>query len=107
MAAEPIKIGAVLSLTGGAATLDESSTGLVPLIVAEIFRIVRMLRDSGVTILLVEQNARAALSIADHAYVMETGRITLEGPGGICFATTMSARPILVFDGPPRHPGDG
>ncbi len=61
--------------------LDEPSMGLAPLIVAEIFRIVRMLRDSGVTILLVEQNARAALSIADHAYVMETGRITLEGPG--------------------------
>nr|WP_247892587.1 ABC transporter ATP-binding protein [Azospirillum sp. Sh1] len=61
--------------------LDEPSMGLAPLIVAEIFRIIRMLRDSGVTILLVEQNARAALSIADHAYVMEAGRITLEGQG--------------------------
>lgn len=61
--------------------LDEPSMGLAPLIVAEIFRIVKMLRDAGITILLVEQNARAALSIADYAYVMETGRIALEGPG--------------------------
>lgn len=61
--------------------LDEPSMGLAPLIVADIFRIVRMLRDSGMTILLVEQNARAALSIADHAYVMESGRIALQGPG--------------------------
>ncbi|MFD1624108.1 ATP-binding cassette domain-containing protein [Azospirillum griseum] len=61
--------------------LDEPSMGLAPLIVADIFRIVRMLRDAGMTILLVEQNARAALSIADHAYVMESGRIALQGPG--------------------------
>ena len=61
--------------------LDEPSMGLAPLIVEEIFRIIRMLKQNGITILLVEQNARAALSIADHAYVVETGRVTLQGPG--------------------------
>ena len=61
--------------------LDEPSMGLAPLIVEEIFRIVKMLKEAGITILLVEQNARAALAIADHAYVLETGSVTLEGPG--------------------------
>ncbi len=61
--------------------LDEPSMGLAPLIVEEIFRIVKMLKQSGITILMVEQNARAALAIADHAYVLETGASALEGPG--------------------------
>lgn len=61
--------------------LDEPSMGLAPLIVKEIFRIVKMLKEAGMTILLVEQNARAALALADHAYVLETGSITLDGPG--------------------------
>lgn len=61
--------------------LDEPSMGLAPLIVEEIFRIVKMLKEAGMTILLVEQNARAALALADHAYVLETGSVTLEGPG--------------------------
>ncbi|WP_407123295.1 ATP-binding cassette domain-containing protein [Bradyrhizobium sp. STM 3561] len=61
--------------------LDEPSMGLAPLIVEEIFRIIRTLKQSGMTILLVEQNARAALSIADYAYVLETGKVTLEGLG--------------------------
>ena len=60
--------------------LDEPSLGLAPLIVKEIFRIVTDLRKTGVSILLVEQNARAALQVADHAYVMELGEITLHGP---------------------------
>ena len=60
--------------------LDEPSLGLAPLIVREIFRIVAELRDDGVSILLVEQNARAALEIADYGYVLETGEIVLEGP---------------------------
>ena len=60
--------------------LDEPSLGLAPLIVKEIFRIVTDLRHAGVSILLVEQNARAALQVADHAYVMELGEITLHGP---------------------------
>jgi branched-chain amino acid transport system ATP-binding protein len=60
--------------------LDEPSLGLAPKIGAEIFRIITDLRSAGVAILLVEQNARAALNAADRAYVMELGRISLEGP---------------------------
>ena len=59
--------------------LDEPSLGLAPLIVQEILAIVRSLRDDGVSILLVEQNARAALESSDHGYVLETGEIALEG----------------------------
>ena len=59
--------------------LDEPSLGLAPLIVREIFRIVKGLRELGVSILLVEQNARAALETADHGYVLETGSIVLSG----------------------------
>ena len=59
--------------------LDEPSLGLAPLIVRDIFRIISDLRETGVGILLVEQNARAALQIADYGYVLETGRMTLEG----------------------------
>ncbi len=61
--------------------LDEPSMGLAPQLVREIFRIVAELRAEGNTILLVEQNARKALAICDHAYIMESGRITLEGSG--------------------------
>ena len=60
--------------------LDEPSLGLAPLVVREIFRVIADLRRTGVSILLVEQNARAALQIADYAYVLETGEIALEGP---------------------------
>jgi branched-chain amino acid transport system ATP-binding protein len=60
--------------------LDEPSLGLAPLIVREIFRIVMGLRELGVSILLVEQNARAALETADYGYVLETGSIVLRGP---------------------------
>lgn len=59
--------------------LDEPSLGLAPLIVKEIFRIIAGLKETGVAILLVEQNARAALQISDYAYVLETGAIALEG----------------------------
>jgi branched-chain amino acid transport system ATP-binding protein len=60
--------------------LDEPSLGLAPRIVREVFRIVTRLREMGVSILLIEQNARAALQVADYAYVLETGAVTLEGP---------------------------
>jgi branched-chain amino acid transport system ATP-binding protein len=60
--------------------LDEPSLGLAPLIVKEIFHIIVSLKQTGVAILLVEQNARAALQVADYAYVLETGDIALEGP---------------------------
>ena len=66
--------------------LDEPSLGLAPLIVREIFHIIIELKRRGVAILLVEQNARAALQIADYAYVLETGECVLNGP-----ASTLAA----------------
>ena len=60
--------------------LDEPSLGLAPLIVREIFSIITNLRQTGVTIVLVEQNARAALQVADHGYVLEMGDVSAEGP---------------------------
>lgn len=60
--------------------LDELSMGLAPLLVKEIFSIIKTINEEGTTVLLVEQNANMALSIADYAYVLETGRITLSGP---------------------------
>lgn len=61
--------------------LDEPSMGLSPLLVKEIFRIIEDINKQGTTVLLVEQNAKMALAIADRAYVLETGKITLEGTG--------------------------
>jgi branched-chain amino acid transport system ATP-binding protein len=61
--------------------LDEPSLGLAPLIVQDIFRIVQEIRATGTTVLIVEQNAVQTLSIADHAYVMENGKIVLQGTG--------------------------
>ena len=71
--------------------LDEPSLGLAPLIVRDIFRIIAELRAQGVAILLVEQNARAALHVADRGYVLETGRVTLEGD-----AASLAADPRIV-----------
>ena len=59
--------------------MDEPSMGLSPIMVNEIFDIIRSVSESGTTVLLVEQNAKKALSIADRAYVLETGKIVLEG----------------------------
>ena len=59
--------------------LDEPSLGLAPILVQEIFNVLRELRNAGTTILLVEQNARAALEISDRAYVLETGKVVMEG----------------------------
>jgi branched-chain amino acid transport system ATP-binding protein len=61
--------------------LDEPSLGLAPLMVEEVMRSIRMFRESGVTVLLIEQNANLALRLADRAYVMETGRIVMTGSG--------------------------
>ena len=61
--------------------MDEPSLGLAPLIVKDIFDIIKEIHKKGVTILLIEQNAKAALEIADYGYVLETGRVVLEGPG--------------------------
>lgn len=60
--------------------LDEPSLGLAPLLVREIFQVIQRLREEGTTILLVEQNARAALMISDRAYLLETGKVVMSGP---------------------------
>ncbi len=75
-----LAIGRALMSKPALMILDEPSLGLSPLLVSEIFHIIRAINESGTTILLVEQNARKALSVAHHAFVMETGRIVLEGP---------------------------
>ena len=61
--------------------LDEPSMGLAPIIVNQIYDLILKIRESGITILLVEQNAKKALSICDYAYVLENGRIKLSGTG--------------------------
>jgi branched-chain amino acid transport system ATP-binding protein len=77
-----LAVGRALMARPKVLMLDEPSLGLAPLIVKEIFRIVARLRETGVSILLIEQNARAALEVADYGYVLETGEIGLEGPAG-------------------------
>lgn len=63
--------------------LDEPSLGLAPLLVREVFQVIQRIREEGVTVLLIEQNALGALKIADYGYVLETGRIVLEGDGSM------------------------
>ncbi len=75
-----LAIGRALMTAPKLLMLDEPSLGLAPIIVREIFKIVESLRESGVTVLLVEQNARAALACSDHGYVLETGDVKLSGP---------------------------
>jgi branched-chain amino acid transport system ATP-binding protein len=66
--------------------LDEPSLGLAPLMIEEVMRAIRVFRDSGMTVFLVEQNANLALRLADRAYVMETGTVTMEGSGAALLA---------------------
>lgn len=75
-----LAVGRALMSSPRLLMLDEPSLGLAPLVVKEIFRIIERLRAEGTSILLVEQNARAALEVADHGHVLETGSIALSGP---------------------------
>ncbi len=75
-----LAIGRALMMRPKILMLDEPSLGLAPLLVKEVFQIIQKINGEGTTILLVEQNAKAALDIADYAYVLETGNITMEGP---------------------------
>jgi branched-chain amino acid transport system ATP-binding protein len=75
--------------------LDEPSLGLAPLIVREVFSIVSALRSTGVSILLVEQNARAALQVSDYGYVLETGELALEGESAMLAANPRVAATYL------------
>lgn len=75
--------------------MDEPSTGLAPLIVKEIFETIVKLRDEGNTVLLVEQNAKAALNIADRGYVLETGKVIVQGPAEDLLANQAVQRAYL------------
>ena len=77
-----LAIGRALMARPRLLMLDEPSLGLAPLIVREVLQVVSSLRSHGVSVLLVEQNARAALQVADQAYVLETGAVALSGPAG-------------------------
>ncbi|MGN6697116.1 MAG: ABC transporter ATP-binding protein [Thermomicrobiales bacterium] len=89
--------------------LDEPSMGLAPQLVQEVFRIIAELKNDGNTILLVEQNARKALAVCDYAYVMESGRITLEGAGADLLHNDAMVSAYLggVIQQPPRPPNAG
>ena len=76
---EMLSIGRALLLNPRLLILDEPSQGLAPLIVREVFRVVSQMRDEGISVLLVEQNARMTLEIADHAYVLDDGSIVYSG----------------------------
>lgn len=76
-----LAVGRALMVNPKILMMDEPSLGLAPLLVKDIFEIIDLLRQRGNTILLVEQNARKALEVADYAYVLETGQLVLEGPG--------------------------
>lgn len=75
-----LALGRALMMRPWLLLLDEPSIGLAPRITADVFASIARLRDAGMTIVLVEQNARAALAIADEGHVLETGRLVLSGP---------------------------
>lgn len=83
--------------------LDEPSLGLAPLVVKDLFRLIRTLRDRGVTILLVEQNVRQALTVADRGYVMESGRLILSGKAQDLLADDQVAHAYLGVKRQSKH----
>ena len=90
-----LAIGRALMTRPKLLLLDEPSMGLAPRIVSDIFAIVRSLKEAATTILLVDQNARAALAIADRAYVLEVGRVALSGSGPALLANPQVQRAYL------------
>jgi branched-chain amino acid transport system ATP-binding protein len=95
-----LAVGRALMARPKVLMLDEPSLGLAPLVVKEVFRIVTTLRERGVSVLLVEQNARAALEVADYGYVLETGAIALQGPAA---ALAGDGRVVETYLGSARH----
>ena len=77
--------------------MDEPSMGLAPLVIQDIFRTIQKIHDDGVTVLLVEQNANAALKIADRAYVLEIGKLVKQGPAEELANDDSIRRLILAF----------
>ena len=96
-----LAVGRALMSRPSLLMLDEPSLGLAPLVVREIFRTIDALRSTGVTTLLVEQNARAALDAADYGYVLEMGDIALQGPAS---ALATDARVVDTYLGAARKP---
>lgn len=88
-----VAIARALMARPKAILMDEPSMGLAPLMVREIFRVIKRLKDTENTILLIEQNARMALKISDRAYIMELGRITMAG----------SVREVVETDAVKKH----
>ena len=86
-----LAVGRALMSSPKLLMLDEPSLGLAPLVVREVFEIIEQLREAGTSILLIEQNARAALAVSDHGYVLETGAIVLDGP-----AAQLAADPRII-----------
>jgi branched-chain amino acid transport system ATP-binding protein len=90
-----LAIGRGLMLRPALLMLDEPSLGLAPKLVDEIFATIRTIADEGMTILLVEQNVREALTLADRAYVLQTGRTILEGTGQELLASDLVRQAYL------------
>ncbi|WRP18893.1 ABC transporter ATP-binding protein [Carboxydochorda subterranea] len=90
-----LAIGRALMLRGRIMLLDEPSMGLAPVLVAEIFRLLREINRQGTTLLLVEQNARMALALATRGYVLENGRVVLSGPSAELMANPAVAEAYL------------
>lgn len=76
-----LAVGRAMMSTPKVLMMDEPSLGLAPMVVAEVFRVIQEIRTEGVTLFVVEQNANAALKIADYAFLLETGRVVLQGSG--------------------------
>jgi len=93
-----LAMGRALMAKPALVMMDEPSTGLAPLIVKNIFAIIKKLKDDGNTVLLVEQNAKAALRIADRGYVLETGKIIVQGPAQDLLANKDVQRAYLGRD---------
>ncbi len=93
-----LAMGRALMAKPSLVMMDAPSTGLAPLIVKEIFQVIVRLRDEGNTVLLVEQNAKAALGIADRGYVLETGKIIVQGPAEDLLANQAVQRAYLGRD---------